>query len=289
MKGLIGKQELDNSDIVLINPDVNTCKSKNSLDTQDFQGKITISIYILDFYNKLNKFINEDDNNFLCFSGKAFNYIIQRKKELNEYINAIESSTIESSNKKQELELIENILQIISDKCKIFYRMQPNDKVRLVNFIKSNPLNIVAMCGDGANDCGALLCADVGISINFRENSNITSHFYSKGDSIKCVATVLQNGRACLENTIIIAKYLIVYSINKFVTVSVMYVANNKIEFTHNQYLFNDVMFSLLFCLVVSKTAARSKLTKSNLKGVFHVLISIITQALICNGLLVSI
>ena len=49
--------------------------------------------------------------------------------------------------------------------------MNPYDKVDLVNFFKENKLSIVTMCGDGANDCGALKTADAGISLSEAEAS----------------------------------------------------------------------------------------------------------------------
>jgi magnesium-transporting ATPase (P-type) len=54
--------------------------------------------------------------------------------------------------------------------CSIFARMSPDDKASLVeSYIDLG--YITGMCGDGANDCGALKAAHVGISLSEVEAS----------------------------------------------------------------------------------------------------------------------
>lgn len=47
---------------------------------------------------------------------------------------------------------------------KVFARAKPNDKTKAITVFQAIG-KITAMCGDGANDCGALKQADIGLSL----------------------------------------------------------------------------------------------------------------------------
>jgi P-type E1-E2 ATPase len=85
-------------------------------------------------------------------------------------------------------------------KAQVYARMTPDDKANLVELLQVGLEAKVGMCGDGANDCGALKQADAGISLSEAEAS-IAAPFTSKVQNISCVITLLREGRCALTTT----------------------------------------------------------------------------------------
>uniref|UniRef100_A0A8C4KRS5 Cation-transporting ATPase n=1 Tax=Equus asinus asinus TaxID=83772 RepID=A0A8C4KRS5_EQUAS len=103
----------------------------------------------------------------------------------------------------------------------IFARMSPGQKSSLVEeFQKLN--YYVGMCGDGANDCGALKMAHAGISLSEQEAS-VASPFTSKTANIECVPRLIKEGRAALVSSFGVFKYLTMYSMTQFIGTSLLY------------------------------------------------------------------
>lgn len=51
-----------------------------------------------------------------------------------------------------------------------------------------------AMCGDGANDCGALKTAHAGVSLSSTAESSVASPFTSKVEDISCMPQLIREG-----------------------------------------------------------------------------------------------
>jgi len=84
------------------------------------------------------------------------------------------------------------ILKKLLRKCLVYARMQPDEKASMIAHIqKEDKKNIVGMCGDGANDCGALKTAHVGVSLSEAEAS-IAAPFTSKVQDISCIPNLLK-------------------------------------------------------------------------------------------------
>ncbi|KAM9299549.1 polyamine-transporting ATPase 13A2 [Gastrophryne carolinensis] len=126
----------------------------------------------------------------------------------------------------------------------IFARMSPDQKTQLVrNFQELD--YCVGMCGDGANDCGALKAADVGVSLSDSEAS-VASPFTSKLNNIQCVPIIIREGRCSLETSFQVFKYMAMYSLTQFITVVLLYTVDTNL---------GDFQF-LLFDLVITTTVA---------------------------------
>lgn len=94
------------------------------------------------------------------------------------------------------------------------------------------------MCGDGANDCGALKAANAGISLSDAESS-VASPFTSKNANISCTLEVIKEGRAALVTSFGIFKFMASYSLNQFVSVLILYSMDSNL--TDVEFLFIDL------------------------------------------------
>ena len=124
--------------------------------------------------------------------------------------------------------------------------MSPDDKADLVSLLQQTMKMKVGMCGDGANDCGALKQADSGVSLSEAEAS-IAAPFTSKVQDISCVITLLREGRAALTTTFQAFKFIELYSIIQFVSVSLLYISESNLS--DNQFLYIDLGVLVPLCI----------------------------------------
>ncbi len=92
----------------------------------------------------------------------------------------------------------------------VYARMSPDDKALLVEALQDNLQINCGMCGDGANDCGALKSAALGISLSEAEAS-IAAPFTSKIQNISCVVTLLIEGKAAMATSFQLFKFIMLY------------------------------------------------------------------------------
>ncbi|XP_050437408.1 polyamine-transporting ATPase 13A3-like isoform X2 [Adelges cooleyi] len=144
------------------------------------------------------------------------------------------------------------LLPKIITRASVFSRMSPDQKQQLVQELQGIGY-YVAMCGDGANDCGALKAAHTGISLSEAESS-VASPFTSRKASVECVVRVIREGRAALVTSLGIFKFMAGYSLVQFVSVIVLYSIDNNL--TDYQYLYIDLITISLFAFAISRTPA---------------------------------
>lgn len=132
------------------------------------------------------------------------------------------------------------ILPKILARGTIFARFGPDQKSQLVMSLQQLDY-IVAMCGDGANDCGALKAAHIGISLSEAEAS-VAAPFTSKLQNISCVKHLALEGRCALVTSFGIFKYMMLYSLIQFCTILILY---SKCSILGNmQFLYIDLVIT---------------------------------------------
>lgn len=123
--------------------------------------------------------------------------------------------------------------------------MSPDEKHELVEKLQSLEY-CCGFCGDGANDCGALKAADVGISLSDAEAS-VAAPFTSRHFEISCVPALIKycdkfylhhyylllilyrEGRAALVTSFCCFKYMSLYSAIQFSSVSFLYTSASNL------------------------------------------------------------
>ncbi|XP_018422668.1 PREDICTED: probable cation-transporting ATPase 13A3 [Nanorana parkeri] len=163
----------------------------------------------------------------------------------------------------------------------VFARMAPDQKTQLVEELQ-NVDYYVGMCGDGANDCGALKRAHGGISLSELEAS-VASPFTSRTPSIDCVPKLIREGRAALITSFCVFKFMALYSIIQYFTVTLLYsILSNLGDF---QFLFIDLAIILVVVFTMSLNPASEALVAQRPpSGLISgpLLFSVLSQILIC-------
>ncbi|VDL72662.1 unnamed protein product [Nippostrongylus brasiliensis] len=152
-------------------------------------------------------------------------------------------------------ELLDQLVAV----CDVFARMAPDQKQQLINHLQEIDYT-VAMCGDGANDCAALKAAHAGISLSDAEAS-IAAPFTSRIADIRCVPTVIREGRAALVTSFGVFKYMAGYSLTQFSSIMLLYwISTNLGNF---QFLYIDMFLITLVAIFFGNTPASDCLSPS--------------------------
>ncbi|XP_066257174.1 polyamine-transporting ATPase 13A3-like [Euwallacea similis] len=164
----------------------------------------------------------------------------------------------------------------------VFARFQPDQKTRLVTSFQDLDY-VVSMVGDGANDCGALKAAHVGVSLSPAEAS-VAAPFTSGIPNISCLIWLILEGRCALVTSFSIFKYMALYSLIQFTTILILYTCHSILG--NYQFLFIDLIITTSLAVTMgrqgpSKTL-HSKRPMSSLvspKNLFPLILQIITCA----------
>ncbi|XP_063379335.1 polyamine-transporting ATPase 13A3-like [Cydia fagiglandana] len=133
----------------------------------------------------------------------------------------------------------------------VFGRFGPDQKTQLITALQGEG-RVVGMCGDGANDCGALKAAHVGISLS-EADASVAAPFTSQEQNIRCVKLLALEGRCALSTSFAIFKYMALYSLIQFFSILILY---NYFSILGNyQFLYIDLVLTTLLALSLGRAA----------------------------------
>lgn len=162
------------------------------------------------------------------------------------------------------------LMERLLAKGTIFARMSPDQKLSLIHGLQQQD-HRVGMCGDGANDCGALRAANSGISLSVAEAS-VASPFTYKNKDIACVPELIKEGRCTLVAIFGAFKYQVCYCFILLGAVLILFWNGTKAGDT--TYVFVDIILNILPPILFGTTAPYKQLVSirpiRNMLSVVH-------------------
>ncbi|CAD8212685.1 unnamed protein product [Paramecium pentaurelia] len=209
---------------------------------------------------QLDTIYNNDDCNY-AITGNLWSILMQNK--INE-VSMNQSNDLQQYNQLKQIDEIDQrfieCLNKVIKKTKIFSRMKPYQKKEIVQYLQTQLNKYVMMVGDGANDCSAIAESLVGVSFS-SSDASYTSPFSNRSDSIKCVISILLQGRATKRIIIELFQYLVLISVLKFTGTALLQFQG--MNFGDFQYIFMNYMSSVPVLILMTLSSKSNTLTTS--------------------------
>ncbi|KAI9362422.1 hypothetical protein DFJ73DRAFT_609626, partial [Zopfochytrium polystomum] len=149
-------------------------------------------------------------------------------------------------------------LDWVIGKTRVFARARPDQKSWIVRRLMGIGRH-VGMCGDGANDTGALKAAHVGLALSEAEAS-IVAPFTSVRKRVSDVPALLAEGRCALETSFMAFKYMFMYPIVQLYLAAIVNQLGSGLSGT--EFLFDDTFVVLVLALLMLRTGPSARLIR---------------------------
>eukprot|EP00775_Hariotina_reticulata_P010483 gene10483-10642_t len=164
----------------------------------------------------------------------------------------------------------QELLQPALRRGSVFARMSPDNKRDLMELLGDGLRSAgpacpklglhVGFCGDGANDCGALKAAHVGVSLCEAEAS-VAAPMTSRQQSITSMISVVAEGRCSLLATYQIFQFIVGYAMAQAFATNLMYTYG--LMMGNYQYLIQDLFYITILAALMGYTRPRKTLARA--------------------------
>jgi cation-transporting ATPase 13A3/4/5 len=175
----------------------------------------------------------------------------------NEKTESLLEYKIEDQSKFDQLKSFHDAFRLVLRYCSIYARCSPENKTQIVQSLQKESFTVL-MCGDGANDCGALKVADVGISLS-QEEASIAAPFTSRTPDISCVIDVLKEGKCALVTSLQTFKYILLYSLIQFISVTLLILIDSYLS--DWEFMASDLFLITPLAFLIPLAPAYDRLT----------------------------
>ncbi|WP_297714171.1 calcium-translocating P-type ATPase, PMCA-type [Clostridium sp.] len=161
----------------------------------------------------------------VMITGDHKNTALAIAKSINICTTDDQAITGDELEKMSDEELIKRV-----EKLRVFARVSPNHKLRIVKAFKKNN-NIVAMTGDGVNDAPAIKEADIGVAMGI-SGTDVTKEAASMvlmDDNFATIVSAVEEGRIIYDNIRKFIRYLLSCNLGEVLTMflaSLFYLPN---------------------------------------------------------------
>lgn len=148
-------------------------------------------------------------------------------------------------------------------KVRVFARMQPEDKLRLVNLYKSAGY-VVAVTGDGVNDSLALAEANIGVAMG-KTGTDVAKEAADvviTDDNLYTIVRAIEEGRGIFDNIIKVVVFLLSSNIAEFLVIFLGILLGLPIPLTPTQILWVNLISDGFPALVLAVDTKRKNLLK---------------------------
>src|SRR3990167_2715232 len=163
-------------------------------------------------------------------------------KKIGEEIGLISEGELVLTHKEIENISDEELLKLIP-KTRVFSRMVPNDKLRLVRLYQKMGA-IVAVTGDGVNDAPALSEANIGVAMGETgtDVAKEASDMVITDDNLLTIVKAIEEGRAIFDNIVKTVVFLLSTNLSEFFVIFFSVILGFSIPFTPTQILWINLV-----------------------------------------------